>query len=205
MALTVEALKGLYEKLGGTDFGDVTTIPEAIDKINEVAEPGGGAGLPAVTTDDNGKVLGVVNGAWDKTDAPEGALPAVTSEDEGKVLTVEDGAWKAEYPLEPPVYDNDYKVTLTATLDEQTQQAVLTADKSVAEIYAAAAAGKHCFAVIELAPGTYQRYELYLYSSAQVTFYGVEMDEEGGASLAKPVVIEGAATGVDHDEWTVID
>ena len=42
MALTVEALKGLYEKLGGTDFGNVTTIPEAIDKVTEVAEAGGG-------------------------------------------------------------------------------------------------------------------------------------------------------------------
>lgn len=30
---------------------------------------GGGAGLPAVTSEDNGKVLGVVEGAWDKTDA----------------------------------------------------------------------------------------------------------------------------------------
>lgn len=42
MALTIDALKGLYEKLGGTDFGDVTTIPEAIDKVTEVAEGGGG-------------------------------------------------------------------------------------------------------------------------------------------------------------------
>jgi len=42
MALTIESLKGLYEKLGGTDFGDVTTIPEAIDKVSEVAEGGGG-------------------------------------------------------------------------------------------------------------------------------------------------------------------
>ena len=30
---------------------------------------GGGAGLPAVTSEDNGKVLGVVNGAWNKTEA----------------------------------------------------------------------------------------------------------------------------------------
>lgn len=31
-----------------------------------------GAGLPAVTSEDNGKVLGVVNGTWDKTEAPSG-------------------------------------------------------------------------------------------------------------------------------------
>lgn len=31
---------------------------------------GGGSGLPAVTSSDNGKVLGVVNGEWAKTDVP---------------------------------------------------------------------------------------------------------------------------------------
>lgn len=38
---------------------------------------GGGAGdisLPDVTADDNGKVLGVVDGVWDKMDAPSGAV-----------------------------------------------------------------------------------------------------------------------------------
>lgn len=44
MALTIESLKGLYEKLGGEDFGNVTTIPEAIDKVAEVAEGGSGGG-----------------------------------------------------------------------------------------------------------------------------------------------------------------
>ena len=33
----------------------------------------GGAGLPTVTSEDNGKVLGVVNGAWDKTEASSGS------------------------------------------------------------------------------------------------------------------------------------
>lgn len=37
-----------------------------VDKI------GSFVGLPEVTGDDNGKILGVVNGEWDKTDAPTG-------------------------------------------------------------------------------------------------------------------------------------
>lgn len=62
MALTIESLKGLYEKLGGTNFGDVTTIPEAIDKISEVAESGGGGdeykpiAVIAVETEQSGQV-----------------------------------------------------------------------------------------------------------------------------------------------------
>lgn len=245
------------------------TADEAAVKIAVDNAGGGDAGLPAVTTDDNGKVLGVVNGAWDKTEPPAGAMVIVgnvvsgipgniTITDElsdilaahqaGTPVYLSVSGTNAHLPLVAAYADgvdvfldfiapfygeadtdylvlgvkfmgsktgtaafltqsggNDYKITLTATVDEQTQQAVITADKTVADINAAAVAGKHCFAVKELAPGTYQRYELYHYSASQVTFYGVEMDEEGGASIAKPVVIEGAATGIDHDQWTVID
>lgn len=41
--------------------------------MNDFARPGLGATeLPPVNSDDNGKVLGVNNGAWDKIDAPSG-------------------------------------------------------------------------------------------------------------------------------------
>lgn len=53
---------------------------------------GGGSDLPAVTTDDNGKVMTVVEGAWDKADVPA-ELPAVTGSDNGKFLGVANGAW----------------------------------------------------------------------------------------------------------------
>lgn len=53
---------------------------------------GGGSDLPAVTTDDNGKVMTVVEGAWDKADVPT-ELPAVTGADNGKFLGVANGAW----------------------------------------------------------------------------------------------------------------
>lgn len=49
--------------------------------------------LPAVTSADNGKVLGVSSGVWTKVAAPSG-LPAATSADEGKLLGVDsNGDW----------------------------------------------------------------------------------------------------------------
>lgn len=48
--------------------------------------------LPTVTSDDNGKVLGVSNGEWAVIDAPV-ELPTVSSTDNGKVLGVVEGTW----------------------------------------------------------------------------------------------------------------
>lgn len=64
----------------------------------------GGAGLPEVTSEDNGDVLTVVGGAWDKAE-PAKELPTVTSADNGDVLTVVEGAWaKGALPIpESPV------------------------------------------------------------------------------------------------------
>ena len=52
--------------------------------------------LPDVTAEDNGKVLSVVEGNWDKAQ-PTNELPDVTEDDNDKVLKVVNGAWdKAE-------------------------------------------------------------------------------------------------------------
>ena len=68
-----DALKMLYEKMGGTaDVSGVTTSSEMIDYIEDVAGGGGGSSLPSVTSDDNGKVLTVVEGEWDKAEASGG-------------------------------------------------------------------------------------------------------------------------------------
>lgn len=48
--------------------------------------------LPKVSSHDNGKVLGVKSGKWQKVDAPSG-LPAVTGSDNGKFLGVNEGEW----------------------------------------------------------------------------------------------------------------
>ena len=50
--------------------------------------------LPTVTSDDNGKILGVVEGQWGVIDAPV-ELPSVSSTDNGKVLGVVEGEWTA--------------------------------------------------------------------------------------------------------------
>ena len=89
---TIEALKKLYVALGGeaADVASLTIIPDMINAISEIVH--GVARLPEVTADDNGKVLKVIDGAWDKAEA-EKELPTVTADDNGKVLKVIDGAW----------------------------------------------------------------------------------------------------------------
>ena len=48
-----------------------SNIEKLLAKIEENTRGSGGAGLPAVTSEDNGDVLTVVNGVWDKA-APSG-------------------------------------------------------------------------------------------------------------------------------------
>ena len=50
--------------------------------LDAIEEGGGGSGLPEVTSADNGKVLGVVNGAWDKTES-KGLFVATITYSEG--------------------------------------------------------------------------------------------------------------------------
>lgn len=65
----VEALKGLYEKLGGDESEwDATTNDRAIELVASVC-PDASQVLPAVTTEDNGKILTVVEGAWAAVEA----------------------------------------------------------------------------------------------------------------------------------------
>ena len=64
-------------------------VSEQIDEaITEI-------GLPEVTTDDNNKVLGVVDGKWQKMNLSEveDELPTITIEDDGKFLGIENGKW----------------------------------------------------------------------------------------------------------------
>ena len=88
---TVTELKALYVKLGGNaaDVATIQTDAEMIEKIKEVAIP---AELPSVTSEDNGDVLTVVDGAWAKAEAGS-SLPDVTAEDNGDILGVVEGAW----------------------------------------------------------------------------------------------------------------
>jgi len=76
----------------------------------------GGSDLPDITTTDNGRVLGVVNGKWDKMDAPDG-LPSVTISDSGKILQVDStGNWSIGTNLIEHDYTITYADNTTATL-----------------------------------------------------------------------------------------
>lgn len=72
-------------------YGTLPTIPE--EQVQKLIEQSEGGTLPEVTTTDNGKVLTVVEGAWDKAEASGSSLPEVTAADNGKVLTVVEGEW----------------------------------------------------------------------------------------------------------------
>lgn len=69
--------------------GTLTAIEDDIDALE-----GSVQAIPAVTSADNGMVLKVVDGAWDKANESTG-LPSVTSADNGKILQVVNGAWGA--------------------------------------------------------------------------------------------------------------
>lgn len=66
MKKNVDALKTLYVALGGDadDVADITKIPDMIEEIATVAGAVAGAVLPEVDTDDNGKIMKVVEGEW---------------------------------------------------------------------------------------------------------------------------------------------
>ena len=66
MLKNVDALKTLYVALGGDadDVADITKIPDMIEAIATVAENVVAAGLPEVDSEDNGKIMKVVEGEW---------------------------------------------------------------------------------------------------------------------------------------------
>lgn len=62
---TIQALTNLYVALGGDadDVAGISIIPDMINAIAELIGEGGGS-LPAVDSEDNGKVLKVIDGEW---------------------------------------------------------------------------------------------------------------------------------------------
>lgn len=81
-------------------LSDEDYIPtKPMSRIEKLLIEGGGPGgkLPEVTSDDNGKILKVKDGAWDKGENISGdKLPQVSSQDNGKVLKVVNGEWNID-------------------------------------------------------------------------------------------------------------
>ena len=90
---TIESLKELFKAMGGNpaEVENLTLTADIISAVAKVASSLGGS-LPEVTLEDNGDILGVVNGQWAKT---TNGLPSVTDEDDGKYLKVVNGQWTA--------------------------------------------------------------------------------------------------------------
>ena len=85
--------------------------------LNEGVQTGqigkGGSDLPEVTSDDNGNVLTVVSGEWNKAAIPS-QLPSVDDSDEGKVLMVNSSGNWAKGDIPTPTIDlSDPNVTYT--------------------------------------------------------------------------------------------
>lgn len=102
--------------------------------------------LPPVSSTDNGDVLGVVNGAWNKMAAP-GGLPTVTSADNGKVLAVENGSWAAA---------DKSPLIVTYTITGEDMPFPLSYSHTLAQIAAAQAAGREVLGTLtrDGVPGT---------------------------------------------------
>ena len=95
----------------------VKDVVNSLDEIKEVLKQTQ-AELPAVDADDNGKVLTVKSGKWDKDNLPK-ELPAVTAGDEGNVLMVDaEGEWdKGTIAKLPAVTPEDVGKVLTVNAD----------------------------------------------------------------------------------------
>lgn len=97
--------------------------------------------LPTVTGADNGKILGVTEGAWGTVNAPT-ELPAVTSADNGDILQVVNGVWnKSSNTLHnystdeqiigtwfdgKPIYEKTYEINSTTGLTIGTHRIDIT-------------------------------------------------------------------------------
>ena len=88
-----------------------------------------GAGLPDVDQSDDGKVLAVVNGEWDKADIPDGNLPVVSDADNGKVLGVKNGAWAVDDISEEYAKPDGYYEEMSVGNADQLISTVMVEDK----------------------------------------------------------------------------
>lgn len=119
--------------------------------MSETYTTGGGRSdyrLPTVSTSDNGKILKVVEGEWEKAEGGSG-LPEYGESDAGKVLKVAEGGESIEWAEAGGGGGDTFVIHLTVTVDPQTFEiTTITSDKTNAEMREALIAKKAIFAVI---------------------------------------------------------
>lgn len=93
-----DALAKLYLKLGG-DPEKIKENKNVTDYLDDLADVFKSLiELPIVNSTDNGKVLKVISGKWDKGEITK-ELPTVSNTDNGKILAVSNGVWsKSDIP-----------------------------------------------------------------------------------------------------------
>lgn len=130
-------------------------------------------------------------------------LPAASASNNGQVLGVENGV----YALVSPSALNDYVVTLTVTVDPDTQDATMSTDnKSVAEINAAIEAGKNVYAELEEEINgvtMMQRFYPTMYCATMIVFGGNLVAAGGSGFELDPVCIVGVHAG-NMDTWSAV-
>lgn len=87
LARTKELIAAAIEAQG-VDISDEDTFRSYVEKILTIGK------LPAITDDDNGKVLTVADGKWTAAEAVKNELPAVSSADNRKVPQIVNGAFE---------------------------------------------------------------------------------------------------------------
>ena len=129
-------------------------------------------------------------------------IPLPTASNNGQILGVDNGA----YALVSPAAINDYVVHFTVTVDPDTQQPTISTDnKSVAEIYAAIAAGKNVYAELDVTMNgvdVTQRFYPTMYAETTVAF-GANLVDFDGAPAVDPYVIMGVHSG-NMDTWSPV-
>lgn len=160
--------------------GDVTHIGGKLVIEEGATVEGLTSGLPAVTTEDNGDVLTVVEGAWAKADSPSG-VPEVTSTDDGKILTASYSGGVASYNWAAISGD---KVVIIKT--DNTGK--LSNDMTMGDICDMLQAGKY--------PIIYHRNMVYLVPAYHTgtTYRFTGISRQGSDTNAKPVYTEATLT-----------
>lgn len=166
----VDALRDLYISCGG-DISNLSDNHNATDYIRDLKYIITAAQeLPVVQKSDNGKVLSVVNGVWNKADVPT-ELPYISPySDNGKVLMANNGVWaKSELPTELPSVNSEDDGSILKVVDGQWQKGQISQDDEIAitfnfygslqcsvisqtpfdDVYAAFNSGKRVVAIIQ--------------------------------------------------------
>ena len=112
-----------------TDFSAMNR--EWVRAVAKEASEGGSTGLPPVTADDNGKILGVVNGAWGAMDAGGGGSSDFSAAEVTLVLTPPEGVTLTSWGIiNPRFMTGEISWDAADSLIEETNKIMLPMGKN---------------------------------------------------------------------------